>query len=137
MRSHDYQSLRQVINEPVWILDITSWKVWFVLNSLAALFCESCFSFLNALDSDFQDRFESRAGLNKQIDVFSVTADHIGVFICDRKAQTLDIELSGLHWILSLNQNIGSKCICHSHLRRKRSGLLFCSPPDSTRLSAL
>src|SRR5580704_13939334 len=68
-------SLRQIIDQPVWISDVASWKLRFVLNHPAALFLEPCFGFLDAFDGNFQNRSKSRTSFNEEIDVWSVEAD--------------------------------------------------------------
>jgi hypothetical protein len=71
------KSLCQIINKTVRIFDVTSWKIRLIFNYLATLFLETRFSFLDAFDSNFQNRPKRRASLNKKVDVFSVETDQI------------------------------------------------------------
>src|ERR1700734_2965713 len=102
----------QVIDEPVWIFDVTSGKIRFVLNYATAFLLEVCLGFLNAFDCNFENRSQGRTSLNKEVEVFPMEADHIWFLIRNLKAQLLDIEASSLHWVFGLNQNICAKFIC-------------------------
>jgi hypothetical protein len=103
----------QVINQPVWILDVTPRKLRLILYYFAALFLQVLFRFLHTLDGNFQARSKGRTSFDKQIEVCSVEADHIQCLARDFKAEFLDVEAGGLHWIFGLNQNISTKCIRH------------------------
>jgi hypothetical protein len=47
------------------------------LHDLATVFLEKRFGFLDAFDSNFQNRPKRRASLNKKVAVVSMEADHI------------------------------------------------------------
>jgi hypothetical protein len=66
------QSLGQVINQTVRIFDVTSWEMRLIFHDLATLFLETRFGFLDAFDSNFQNRPKRRASLNKKVDVVSI-----------------------------------------------------------------
>jgi len=52
-RTHFHVSLRQVKNQTIRILDVTSRDLRLIFNYLAAFFCETCSRFLNAFDGNF------------------------------------------------------------------------------------
>ncbi len=76
-------SLRKVVNQAMLVFDVASGKIRLILNHLAALFRESGSRFFNAFYRNFENRSHRRTALNKEINVFSVKADHVWFFVRD------------------------------------------------------
>src|SRR5690349_12129970 len=90
-------SFCQIVNQAVWILDVTSRKVGFVLYYFAALLREVRFGILNILDGNFQDGSKGWPRFDKQIDILSVEANHTRILVRNFKPEFLDVKAGSLH----------------------------------------
>jgi hypothetical protein len=84
-----------------------------VLDDFAAVFHEAARGFLNIFDRHLEDRAQGRAALDEEIDVLAMKADHLRAFGSNHKAELLDVERCRLHWIWRLNEDVGTKAVCH------------------------